>query len=690
MAKRKNTTYYIYLSFFLAFVILVVHGHTILFNLNEYLFAHDATGIKNYFTTMWYVKYDGQSAFSGMNYPFGINIFFSDSQPLYAYLLHKLSLRYAGIEDFTVLFINLLMLVAIFPCIYYIYKILKYFGVGSGYASIATLLITFLSPQLAQVSSNYALSYSVVIPALWYFTLKVNEKLRYINAFWIVIILLVSSGLHADYLTLGSLFLIVLAFVNILFFKQKNRVQNSVILLSCVIVTLSIYSMILYFIGAFRGIENIHSYTHDIERILHLQWFFLPQNSLVSSVFHKFIQYQDYSEQLRSYVGMASIFVIILFSTLYNTLRKKDLDIGIGFAKYVLTALLCMIIGVLLPTSDIPKWEAWYHIPSITEIAWIFYFVFSVMAALALYRIKTYMEFRTQAVAALTLTIILMSLWAYEVNNHIYKVFSVIKKEGRIATSYIRNNHLEDILEQSARKSSDFQGILSLPFFNSGSTYWHIMRSDKSVYAGTHVAYNLAIPLLSSYLSYMPNEYAIETLNLLSGQYREDSLLKNLPNNKPFLLLVSDKSYASEEYKIIQASKYLGSYANIHLYELPMSVFSTSKFSTKKYVMQKPPIQGISSFELSEHDSISVSMQYELQKLRIPLPIITFTLEDENHLSVHKEIELATSTNVTHNAVFAVSDFYLPKGKYTLKTTSTDNSIIPSSLTVQSLIRIQP
>lgn len=690
MARKKNTTRYIYLSFALALLILLIHGGKIVFNLNEFLFSQESISIRNYFTTMWYVKYDGQSVFTGMNYPYGSNIFFSDSQPLFAYLLHKLSIHYTGIEDFTILFINLLMLASIFPCIYYCYKILKYFGVGSGYASIATVLITFLSPQLANMSGDYALSYTAIIPALWYFTLKVNEKFRYINAFWIVVILLVSAGLHIDYLSLGCYFLLILALVNLVFFRQKYRIRNSAILLTCIVIAIGIFTTLLKIYDANSSIDSIYFAGSNEVGVLHLQRILLPQGSFTAQVLHQFIQYQDTPFDVRSYVGIASITILLLFSTLYNTLRQKDLDIGTGYAKYFITALLCMVIVVIVPIPTSYFGAKWYHIPSLTQVSWIFYYVFTVMAALALYRIKTYWEFRTQAVSALAVTIVLMGLWAYEANFHIHRILKPIKKEGRVAFSYIRDKEYEGVLRNNNRFTTNFQAIIALPYFNSGSGIWKILHSKKSLYSGTKVAYNLHLPIVSSYLSYVPFREAVESINLLSAPQITKSLPTQFPNQKPLLLIVCDSIHDPEELKLIAASKYLGNVDNNKLYELPLTAFDTDTRNFKSYALSTLSPASATSFDLPVKDSIAIISKFSLESLAIPLPTVTFILSDKNQMSISKHVEMSSNTNITSKDMYAIAYFSLPEGTYKLKAVIDDTKYKPTSLSVQSLILLQP
>src|SRR5689334_14984678 len=52
-----------------------------------YLYVDIGDGEKNYFTLAWYVLHDKGWHFSGMNYPYGENIIYTDNQPILAMLL---------------------------------------------------------------------------------------------------------------------------------------------------------------------------------------------------------------------------------------------------------------------------------------------------------------------------------------------------------------------------------------------------------------------------------------------------------------------------------------------------------------------------------------------------------------------------------------------------------------------------
>ena len=52
-----------------------------------YLFEDGGDGLKNYYTLDYYVKHDDGWHFTGMNYPYGENIIYTDNQPILALTL---------------------------------------------------------------------------------------------------------------------------------------------------------------------------------------------------------------------------------------------------------------------------------------------------------------------------------------------------------------------------------------------------------------------------------------------------------------------------------------------------------------------------------------------------------------------------------------------------------------------------
>ena len=59
----------------------------ILIEPNSYLFGAGGDGLKSYYVTSYYVKYDQGLKFTGMNYPYGEHVVFSGNQPMTAAVL---------------------------------------------------------------------------------------------------------------------------------------------------------------------------------------------------------------------------------------------------------------------------------------------------------------------------------------------------------------------------------------------------------------------------------------------------------------------------------------------------------------------------------------------------------------------------------------------------------------------------
>src|SRR4051812_17668941 len=74
--------------FLFTFLIYFVHFPTVFLHLNAWLSSITLDSIKNYYTFVYHIKADKNIlSFSGMNYPIGEHIVFTDCQPLITWIL---------------------------------------------------------------------------------------------------------------------------------------------------------------------------------------------------------------------------------------------------------------------------------------------------------------------------------------------------------------------------------------------------------------------------------------------------------------------------------------------------------------------------------------------------------------------------------------------------------------------------
>src|SRR5690606_12690851 len=135
-----------------------------------YLFSTTGEGIRNYFTSVYYILNDNHQHFTGFNYPYGEHISFTDSQPLFSLIFSPLlngNVEYSG-NIVTV--INLLMWISIPLGAVFIYKLFTLWKMPAWYSTIFAALIALSSPQILWFTGQYSLSYVCFFPMLWYYT----------------------------------------------------------------------------------------------------------------------------------------------------------------------------------------------------------------------------------------------------------------------------------------------------------------------------------------------------------------------------------------------------------------------------------------------------------------------------------------------------------------------------------------
>ncbi|NCX94847.1 MAG: hypothetical protein EBX41_00305 [Chitinophagia bacterium] len=136
-------------------------------------------GGKNLFTYLFHILHDKGLHFSGMNYPYGEHIVFTDGQPLLSVPLSYLKGKITIENALVVLWAGIMLsyVVAIRTCT----QILIHFKLPPWLAMLFGGLIVSCSPQIFRVSGHFALSYACAIPMLFYYTLQYHDlkKLKY-------------------------------------------------------------------------------------------------------------------------------------------------------------------------------------------------------------------------------------------------------------------------------------------------------------------------------------------------------------------------------------------------------------------------------------------------------------------------------------------------------------------------------
>ena len=324
MLIKKNTSFIAILLFSIVFI-TVFYGQVII-HPNNFLFSNVGDGLKNYFTYAYYIKHDSSSFnFSGMNYPYGENIFYTDCHPILSFLLKFLSNYSDIISNNSIGILNLILVSSIAITFIIIYLLLKEIEINEWIAVLFSIGITLLAPQIFRLEGHLALSYSFAIPLSWLITLKViksNIKSKWVillfinNLFWLLI--------HA-YLGVIICFFIFIIFLFLQLKKIKSLKFSYTILISIITPITLFYSFIKVtdnHTGRTTNPSGFFGYYAEFDDV------FVPHHKPLGPFLNKItgniinLQWEAWS-----YVGASTVF-LVLFLLIYSTIEKIEIHIS--------------------------------------------------------------------------------------------------------------------------------------------------------------------------------------------------------------------------------------------------------------------------------------------------------------------------------------------------------------------------
>ena len=86
----KSEKIFLFVTVILISTIVYLFFQPILYAPSDYFFGCGGDGVKNYFTALYYLKFDSGMHFSAMNYPYGEQIVFTDNQPIFSLILKSI------------------------------------------------------------------------------------------------------------------------------------------------------------------------------------------------------------------------------------------------------------------------------------------------------------------------------------------------------------------------------------------------------------------------------------------------------------------------------------------------------------------------------------------------------------------------------------------------------------------------
>lgn len=573
-------------------------------NIGNTFFAADGDGLKDYYNSIYYIKYDDGCFHSGaMNYPYGENIFYTGNQPTISLALKFINNNFFELSPTTIIAVfNLAMLFSLVLGAIFLYLLLVHFKLPAWYSVLVALGLTFLSPQLARMPGHFSLSYVFVIPAIFYLVAKFHDKHNYWISLIIGIFVVWAFGTHAYMLafllaTIGIYWLFL-----IIFHRESLKLKSGLINFSLQIVfplfVIALVSVLtdqiddrtsypigfLYYKGTPEGV-------------------FLPIEKPYGRFLSKIINLNYFQWESISYIGLVGVigflmtfglFVVLFFKRKYSSIISPSGNPILDLFFWFSILMLIFSFGIPFIIGEL-KYLINYIGPikqfrAIARFSWMFFYIINIFVFYKIFMLKKTIISRYLFVLILIVSLSFLyydsytnvRLWSSFVNNKIPRLSDWDNK--------LEENSWVDLVD-----ASKYQAVIPLPYFHVGSEV--IWRSTHCGIARHSylVSLKTGIPNMGVMLSRTSISQTFETFMFFQEPYRYPKIISSFNQELPFLLVVSKNcDRISENHQIlISKSVLLASELDFLLYELPFDSIKSAfrnPFQEVKLEIKNPNI----------------------------------------------------------------------------------------------------
>lgn len=632
---------------FVPFILLIVvistlylHFGAVVLQPNQYLLNDKSDGLKNYYTPAYYVQNDKGWWFSGMNYPFGEHVVYTDNQPFVSACINFVDNYIYPISNYTVGILNSLMYLSLWLCAWFLFLILhKKLHLPAFYSLVFSLLITFMSPQIARMTGHYSLAYCCFLPMLWYYLISMQQSKNMLPGMLSLMAICICFGfIHLYYLLIGAVFLLsywlVFAFGHRKAFSKIKK--RSAFLL---IATLAPLVVVRLFIAMSDPVIDrpaapfgITFYRAFVETV------FLPVYGPIQEVVQQAIPYTTNRREGHAYVGIIGL-LVALFTVirLFKKLFKGDRRLQFTQVKWLNRSLKAAVLTLLFALGIPFIWGMEFLLDllpplkqfrSLGRFAWIFYYVFTVFTAYTIYLWFRRFTIKNKPLYTIILLVAVIGFWTLESIIHFRETNSLLSP----TQNYLSNasNDLLKKIENQGYTPDEFQGILSFPYFHIGSEKLSIHRDQKSFESAVKVSVKTGLPMLQAQMSRTSINQTAQLVQLLSDSLVPKQIINQLPNQKPILLITTNRIYDKYESHLIKKAKLILTTTQFRLFELPTSAFTTTLTNEARPTDYQQPDYW-NSFEETP-SRFTLSGKGAFYKKQGKAPLLTWDLPNETSL----------------------------------------------------------
>lgn len=539
--------------FVCSFAIYFLYFHHIFLNINSILSSITLDSLKNYYTYAHHIKNDADVLqFSGMNYPYGEHIIYTDCQPILTFVLRLFPFTH----PYLIGIMHSLMFLSFIVTPLILNKILRLFDVDKSSSFFISLAIALLSPQFLKINGgHFALAYGCLVPLSILFSVR---YLRERTNKTLTVLFLYNSLLFLLHPYMGFC-LSLFCFLSIVFFEfpkfhKGSTLKNLMHALVPGVLPLGLFKLFMSLtdqhvnrttepFGSEMMVENLDSILSPV---------FGPFKPIMELLFPN----RAFHFEGHSYLGFFTILLSVLFLiTLPFTFKK------LKFRKELTVIFLASLVFLFVAFGYHLKLFDHLHIKSaalnqfraVCRFAWIFYFTLPLFVIISLYDLlKIYLQASTFKITMISGSLLFFSLNLWEANGFFTLDNSVYWKYSNFFREDLLDPDQKMIIENI--KKNQPQAILPLPVFHGGSEMYDRYGSSNSMLPSMIYSYHTNTPIFSTMLS-RTSITETETMLELLNSYKREKPITKLLSAKNFFVITTTDSLMQDEKRLLKSVK---------------------------------------------------------------------------------------------------------------------------------------
>ena len=568
----------ILLTLILSFAVLLFFFGPLLKDPNHVYFSPNGDGLKSYVGAIYHLEHDTTLfRMNAMNYPYGEMAFFTDCQPMIVNPVKVLSNHGIDFRPYIVGIINMFMLLSIVLGALFICLIFLDLNVSWWFASLASVGIAMLSPQIGRLGGHFSLSHMMWLPMLIWLLMRFDKNKSYWISAGIGLLTFFAAGMHLYFFALfGFFFLfywVYTLYAKNMDFRNYRWVLHLFIQL---ILPLILVQIIVGFNDTITdrtthpwGFYNYRANPYSI---------FLPVGKSYAKFLMNFKAFQNIEWEALAYIGLVALIGFIAgIIRMVQRIGKKQ-SWWMVSDHNLITVFFWASVASLLLSFSIPfnmglQFLLDYLGPiqqlrALSRFSWLFYYMINILVFYGLFKLmKRQKTMRVFAVFALAFLF-------YDGYLNV-KVYAAIMN-NRVAELDDKANSSPENAWVSLINKDQYQAILPLPFFHVGSENVWLEPKCDVLRQSFIVSLKSGLPSMGVMLSRTSLSETYKSLALVNIPVSPFMITKDLPNKKPLLVMVDNCNELSvPEKNLVQHSILVWKGPKFTFYQLPVAQLDT-------------------------------------------------------------------------------------------------------------------